>query len=281
MVHHLVSALSTLPDSVIDVEASAEHSVLIRIGTAIKTPRVVSPIQSSRRQYFFSNNTSSSVASPSADPRSMPSRVLNSIRSSIITLMSPQRRKANASLSENTTYIPTIESSSPRNGSDNKRFRCNEVRQAITDNPVWGRCTLPEFAQFSVGDQFIIIIPSDHKQDSKHAITQRRSVRDRIVAAVAMSSLDDSDATINKAPHRRLSNTVRQQNAHDDITNNHGIERNKKIYFELRCAIHRYPHHDDFINNTMGSKDIDLLFRQNEGVFFSLLDYHQQVIHIR
>ncbi len=95
-----------------------------------------------------------------------------------------------------------------------------------------------------------------------------------------MSSLDNSNATINKAPHRRLSDTVRKRNAHDDIINNHGIERNKKVYFELRCAIHRYPHRDDFINNTMGSKDIDLLFRQNEGVFLNLIDYHQQVIHI-
>jgi hypothetical protein len=138
-----------------------------------------------------------------------------------------------------------------------------------------------EFAAFSVGDQFVVIVPSDHKHDSKLAIKQRKSVRERIVAAVAMSALDDSDATINKAPHRRLSDTVRKENARADIINNHGIKRNKLVYFELRCAIHRYPHRDDFVNNTIGSNDIDLLFRQNEGVYFSLLDYHQQVIHIR
>ncbi len=201
-----------------------------------------------------------------------------------MTLLSPQRRKGNAPSSsaiENGVSIPAVESSSPRNGSDNKRARRSEARHAITDNPLWGRCTLDEFAEFSVGDHFIIIVPSDHKPDSKHAISQRRSVKERIVAAVVASSLDDSDATINKAPHRRLSDTVRKQNAHDEIKNNHGIDRNQKVYFELRCAIQSYPHRDDFVNNTMGSKDIHRLFRQNEGVYFSLLDYHNEVVHIR
>jgi hypothetical protein len=236
MVEHLIAALSSVSDAAVDVEASAEHSVLIKIGKAIKSPAVVSPLQSCRRQHFFSNNTLSSVASPSADQRSMPSRVLNSIRSSIVTLLSPQRRKGNAPSSsaiENGVSIPAVESSSPRNGSDNKRARRSEARHAITDNPLWGRCTLDEFAEFSVGDHFIIIVPSDHKPDSKHAISQRRSVKERIIAAVVASSLDDSDATINKAPHRRLSDTVRKQNAHDEIKINHGIDRNQKVYFEL------------------------------------------------
>jgi hypothetical protein len=39
----------------------------------------------------------------------------------------------------------------------------------------WGQCTIEEFAHFLVGDQLIVIIPSDNwKKESKYAMAQRQ-----------------------------------------------------------------------------------------------------------
>ncbi len=141
MVHHLIYALSRLSDEdnaivgACDDDSSTtalEHSLLVRIGTAIKLPRVVSPIQNSRRQHLFGTPPSSTSLSP--ERRSMPSRVIGSITSSFATLMSPQRQKNRHSLvaQEASATIPVT---SPRNGIDSKRSLTSPpVNAAITNS---------------------------------------------------------------------------------------------------------------------------------------------------
>ncbi len=213
----------------------------------------------------------------------MPSRVFGGIRSSIVTLMSPQRRKNNPSLVGDANPNTAIPVTSPRNGMDSKRSRTSPpVNAAITNGMEWGRCHLEEFAQFSVGDQFVIIIPADHKNDSKNSITQRKAIRDRIIESVATVLADDSAPNVYRAPHRTLTNAARKTEAHQHLLRHHGIERNnKKNYIELRCCLHRYPHRDDFNNNIMPQKEIELLLRQNEGVYVSLLDFNEHVVNMR
>ncbi len=137
-----------------------------------------------------------------------------------------------------------------------------------------------EFANFSVGDQFILIIPADHKNDTKNSITQRKAICDRIVQAVATVLAKDSSPNVYRAPHRTLTAAARTKEVHKHLHRTHGIERNKKIYIELRCCLHRYPHRGDFTNNTISQKEIELLLRQNEGVYVTLLDFDDYVIHI-
>ncbi len=188
MVQHLLATLSSVSDTTVaNVEAdndvvSTECSLLIRIGQATFIPCVVSPIQSSRRQHAFSHGTPPPTTSTSSPPPcSVSSRVLGSIRSSIITLLSPQHRKNGQILGgESGTHLISTDMASPRTGSDKKRARQSAVggRPALTLNLLWGRCTLSEFATFAVGDQFIMIIPLDHKNNNKTAISQRKAVRD-------------------------------------------------------------------------------------------------------
>jgi hypothetical protein len=291
MVQHLLAALSAstvIDDSGDNDSPSMEHSILVRIGRAIKLPSVVTPIQSARRQHLFFDDTTTTstpvIAPSSPERRSLPSRVFGGIRSSIVTLMSPQRRKNNPSLvGDANRNMATTTASSPRNGSDSKRARVSEVCavSSITNNPLWGICTMEEFVQFSVGDQFVIILPSVHKNDHKHATSVRKAVRERIVTAVSCVLVDTSNSSKYKAPHRRSSDSEQKRQAHDHLNRFYGIQRNKKIYLELRCGIHSYPHRDDFINNTMSAKDIERLFSQNEGIYLSLLDYKEQIVHIR
>ena len=260
-----------------------EHSLLVRIGTAIKLPRVVSPIQNTRRQHSFDNINTPSSVTLSPGRRLSPSRIFGSIASSFTTLLSPQRRKNGQALGVGGSATnSTIASSSPRNGSDNKRSRISPpYNNAITDSYSWGRCHLSEFAHFSVRDQFIIIIPSDHKNDTKQSILQRKAIRDRIIQSVATVLADDSLPNVHRAPHRPLTDAARKKEAHDHILQHHGIHRNKKVYIELRCSLLRYPHRDDFMNNTIPRKDIEMLFRQNEGVYISLLDYANYEVNLR
>jgi hypothetical protein len=145
----------------------------------------------------------------------------------------------------------------------------------------WGRCHLEEFVHFSVGDQFIIIIAADHKNDSKQSILQRKAVRDRIIRSVATVLADDSLPNVSRAPHRLQTDAARKKEAHDHLLRHHGIERNKKVYIELRCCLLRYPHRDDFTNDNIPRRDIEMLFRQNEGVYISLLDYENYEVNIR
>ncbi len=290
MVHHLISALSSLSDEDNNAIAGAcnddssttalEHSLLVRIGTAIKLPRVVSLIQTSRRQHLF--DTPPSTASLSPKQRLMPSRVIGSITSSFATLMSPQRQKTRHSLDDAQATSAAIPVTSPRNWIDSKRSRTSPpVNAAITNSMEWGRCHLSEFAHFSAGDQFIIIIPADHKNDSKNSITQRRAIRDRIIESVATGLADDTSPDMYRAPHRTLTNAARKKEAHEHLLQHHGIERKKKVYIELRCCLQRYPHRDNFINNSIPRKEIEHLFRQNEGVYVSLLNFNEYVVNMR
>jgi hypothetical protein len=196
--------------------------------------------------------------------------------------MSPQRRKNNQPLVGESDSV-LIHSSSPRNGNDSKRSRHDSQPQAITDHMGWGRCTLSELAQFSIGDQFIIIITADHKNDNKHSKKQRQAVRERIISSVATVLADNSSSSAGstKAPYRRLSDAAMKKNAHDHLLSRHGIERNKMVYIELRCYIHRYPHRDDFINNIIPKNELEMLIRQNEGLYIGLLDYEHHIVHIR
>ena len=151
MVDHLLAALSSVSESAVaNVEADNERSLLIRIGFTIKLPSVVTPIQNSRRQRLFDTPPSSASLSP--ERRSMPSRVIGSITSSLATLMSPQRRKTRHSLDDaQATTSAAIPVTSPRNGMDSKRSRTSPpYNDAITNSYSWGRCHLSEFAHFSV-----------------------------------------------------------------------------------------------------------------------------------
>ncbi len=124
MVRHLISALSSLSEddnacaATCDDDSSTtalEHSLLVRIGTAIKLPRIVSPIQNSRRQHLFDTPPSSAPLSP--ERRSMPSRVIGSITSSLATLMSPQQRKNRHDSLDVQATSAAIPVTSPRMGS--------------------------------------------------------------------------------------------------------------------------------------------------------------------
>ena len=69
---------------------------------------------------------------------------------------------------------------SPRQGHDNKRARRSRP-PAVTDSLGWGRSTIEEFAQFSVGDQLIIVIPLDNrKKETKYVMGQQH--REEVVA---------------------------------------------------------------------------------------------------
>ncbi len=290
MVRHLISALSSLIEddnacaAACDDDSSTtvlKHSLLVRIGTAIKLPRIVSPIQNSRRQHLFDTPPSSAPLSP--ERRSMPSRVIGSITSSFATLMSPQRRKNRHSLDDDAQATSAaIPVTSPRNGMDNKRSRTlPRINAAITNSMEWGRCHLEEFVQFSGGDHFVFILPADHRNDSKQSTIQRKAIRDRMVKSVATVLADHSSPDVYWAPHRTLTNAARNKEAHEHLMQHHGIVRNKKVYIELRCCLHRYPHRDDFTKNIIPRNEILNLFRQNEGVYIRLLDYDNHELHIR
>ncbi len=185
--------------------------------------------------------------------------------------MSPQRRRSSGdtlTTISNSTVIVT----SPRCGFDSKQ-RQNNSPQAINDFAGWGVCTIREFAQFSVGDQFVMIIPSDHKNDNKHAIAQRKTLWQRVVTAVATALPNNTTPASAKAPFHKNSNSAQLKNAQQHLLHNHGIERRKLIYIKLRCAIHRYPHRDDYVNCILPISEITTQICQHVGIYVTLLDY--------
>ncbi len=144
--------------------------------------------------------------------------------------MSPQRRCSSGDTSTTIVSNATAIVTSPRRGFDSKQ-RQNNTPQAITDFAGWGVCTIREFAQFSVGDQFVLIIPADHKNDNKFGIEHRKALRKRVIATVAMCLADNTPSA--KAPLRKTSDSARRQIAQQHLITNHGIERRKSIYIEL------------------------------------------------
>ncbi len=199
--------------------------------------------------------------------------------------MSPQRRRSSGDAST-AVGASTAIVTSPRRGFDSKRRRTDmlQAKLAITDFAGWGICSISEFARFNVGDQFVMIIPSDHKNDNKHGIAQRKSLRKRVVTAVA-TTLADNTPSSTRAPFRRNSDRARMEIAEQELLRNHGIERRQIIYIELRCSIHRYPHRDDYLSDILPVSEVARQIRQHEGIFITLLDYPAinatNVFHIR
>ncbi len=144
--------------------------------------------------------------------------------------------------------------------------------QAITDFAGWGICSLSEFVRFNVGAQFVMIIPNNHKGDNKYGIAHRKSLRKRVVTAVA-TSLADNTPSSSRAPFRRISDFAQMKIAEQHLLRNHGIKRQQLTYIELRVSIHRYPHRDDFLSDILPVSEVTRLIRQHEGIFITLLNY--------
>ncbi len=198
-------------------------------------------------------------------------------------MMSPQRRRSSGDTSTTTVSNSTAIVISPRRGFDSKRQRKN-APQAITDFAGWGVCSISEFSRFCIGDQFVLIIPADHKKDNKFGIKQRKALRTRVIATVATNLAGNTPASA-KAPLRKTSNSAQTKIAEQHLIINHGIERRQLKYIELRCSIHQYPHRDDYLNDVLSISEITTQIRQHEGIYVTLLDYPStnasNVIHIR
>ena len=181
MVKYLLDALSSLDPPTAndgahrspDAPQSTEQSVLIMIGQALTTAATVSPEQAGRRRNIFAIAAALPPAPPSISAASITqspsritavtSRVMDSLTTAAALLMSPPRktRTRNGSVIVPPSVSTATAATSPRQGHDNKRVR-GSPPPAITDSLGWGRSTIEEFAQFSVGDQLIIVIPSDN-----------------------------------------------------------------------------------------------------------------------
>ncbi len=251
----VADASATEPDGR-STPIQVEQLLLVRIGKAMSLPPVVSPIQASRQQLLFDTTILSPPPSTSTctTPSSLPvsSHIIGTLASSFSTLMSPQRRRRSTSSSNNVS-LSTAVVTSPHGGYNCKWRRNNSPQQAITDFEGWGCCITSEFAQFSVGDQFVMIIPSNHKNDTKQGILQRKALQQRVVATVStcLSSHDDTPLVSSKAPLCKQPDSARLKMAEQHLILNHGIERRKLKYIELCCSIHRYPHHDDFVRDIL------------------------------
>jgi hypothetical protein len=85
---------------------------------------------------------------------------------------------------------------------------------------IWlGICSISEFARFSIDDQFVMIIPSNRKNDNKYAIAQRNALQQRVVTAVAMTLADNSPA-VAKAPLRKSSDSAQMMIAQQHLHSN-------------------------------------------------------------
>jgi hypothetical protein len=176
MVKHLLDALSSLELSTAndgahrapDALQSTEQSVLIMMGQALTTAATMSPEQAGRHRNIFdiphlppappSISAASITQSPSRIT-AVASRVMDSLTTATSLLMSPPRktRTRNGSVIVPPGVSTATAATSPCQGHNNKRAR-GSCPPAVTDNLGWGRSTIEEFAQFSVGDQLVIVI---------------------------------------------------------------------------------------------------------------------------
>jgi hypothetical protein len=194
---------------------------------------------------------------------------MDSLTTATSLLMLPPRktRTRNGSVIVPPSVSTATAATSPRQVHDNKRARGNRP-PALTDSLGWGRSTIDEFAQFSVGDQLIIIIPSDNrKKESKYVMGQQKNFRDHL----------------NRTVGKLLRN---QNNAPKHIEELHGMERNNNIYIKIQCSIDQYPYRDEYVRNVLPQKEILRRIRQNGGVYLALVDYlgaatSSNVVYIR
>lgn len=246
-----------------DTQSPTEQSVLIMIGQtlSVAAAATVSPQQLARRRNIFGVHH---IDTPGSAPPITPyhdlrladvsSRDIDSLTTATSLLMSPPRRRSRGAITVPPSTSTAAVTGSPRQGQDSKRARGTRP-SAITDGLGWGRCTLNEFVTFSVGDQFIIVIPSDNrKKETKYAMDQRQNFRDRFVRAIGVLIHD-------------------RDKAHQHVSKHHGIERNNNECIEIRCSIQRYPYRDDYFRQVFSPKEVSLHIRQHGGLYVALYDY--------
>jgi hypothetical protein len=188
---------------------------------------------------------------------------VDSITMSFALLRSPNRRKTHRGNIVPPSTSTAVVASSPRHGQNSKQTRLTRP-PAITDNIGWGQCTIKEFVQFCEGDEVIIIIPADHKNDSKYATSQRKQFRDRVIDAVGQ-------LIHNVHTTYRSTESAHQTRTNDNVSANHGIERNQKEYTKLRCLIEKYPNRESYICDLIHEKEITCQLRQRGGFDFIFL----------
>ena len=130
----------------------------------------------------------------------------------------------------------------------------------------WGLCAIREFAQFSVGDHVIIVIPADHKNDTKYSILQRSQFRNRFVNAVGTLVHEGTTAY-------RASDSSHRNYAENHVSTHHGIERNQKEFIEIRCSIERYPNRDNYLQDVIPLNELTRQIKQRGGIYLAMLDY--------
>ncbi len=111
-----------------------------------------------------------------------------------------------------------------------------------------------------VGDHVIIVIPADHKNDTKYSILQRSQFRNRFVNVVGTLVHEGTTAY-------RGSDLSHRKEAENHASTHHGIERNQKEYLDIRCSIEWYPNRDNYLQDVL---PLNELTRKN---FMSMDDF--------
>jgi hypothetical protein len=130
----------------------------------------------------------------------------------------------------------------------------------------WGLCTIREFAHFSVGDHVVIVIPADHKNETKYSIFQRSQFRHRFVNAVGTLVHEGTTSY-------RASDSSHRKDAKNHASTHHGIERNQKVHLEIRCSIERYPNRDNYLQDVIPLNELTRQIKQRGGIYLAMLDY--------
>jgi len=239
-------------------------------------PAVVSPEQALRRRSIFDNprvspptSTPSITQSPTRAAARIIDGLVTTVTRSMGSLMSPNRRRTSGGSRIPRSTSTAIVSGSPRQGHDSKRPRVARL-SAITDDMGWGLCTIQEFAHFSVGDHVVIVIPADHKNETKYSIFQRSQFRHRFVNAVGTLVHEGTTAY-------RASNSSHRKDAENHASTHHGIERNQKVYREIRCSIERYPNRDNYLQDVIPLNELTRQIKQRGGIYLAMLDYYTVV----
>ena len=235
MVQNLIDALLSLiasstanvgDNSEDDEQTPTENLFLIMIGQTLSTAAAVSPDQANRRRNIFAHLRLTSSHHPGSLPlitqsplrlSAVTTSVIDNLTAATSMLLSPPRRRIRGGNIVRHSTSTAIVASSPRQGQDSKQAKATRP-PGVTDSLGWGRCTIEEFANFSVDDELILVIPSDNrKKDSKYAMAQRQLLRDRLICVVGV--------LIHNCNH-----------APQYVSKYHGIDRNNNEYIKIWCS---------------------------------------------
>ena len=182
-------------------------------------------------------------------------------------LNSPMRRK-NTPLTDKTNIADY--GSSPRNGAGSKRSRTSnslpeEIRYGITDSLGWRRLLTDEIVDFDVGNEFVLVIPTDVRTDDDIDKQARRDFRIELISSI----VESSPSLFNKSQNL----TVRQRVVNQHLIDNHGITRNNSTYIELRCSVASYPNKHYYAENAFSLDEAMTHVRGDYGMNIRLFDY--------